>query len=176
MQSGDDTKRSALCQVYATCNLQHATCNTLHAAQVVDTLPQRRSLCSLKSLACLKHVCATWAQRLPCHLRTTALLGSLPTAFCRCRCRCHCCWLLAAGCSLLDCQEFPRTLIATSQHWLLSKNDKGIPFSVCSFITPFVRCCTNEGAHNTLSIDCAALQKAFQSTIYRTAPKKRSTR
>lgn len=123
--------------------MQHAKCNTQHThicsrQQAVKI--QRRSLAS--SSHNLKHVYDAWAQRLPCYLRTVALLGSLPSGF----------WLLPSWLLLLpvyarfwlplplllDCQEFPRTLIATSQHSVASQSDKEIPFH-CSFITPFVR-------------------------------------
>lgn len=79
---------------------------------------------SLGSLSrSLKHVYAAWAQRLPCYLRTSALLGSLPCCLTDCCCCClagHLPLQPALPCPLADCQEFPRTLIATSQHSVAS--------------------------------------------------------
>lgn len=46
-----------------------------------STEAQVGSSCSQLKLLVLKHVYAAWAQRLPCYLRISALLGSLP---------CHC--------------------------------------------------------------------------------------
>lgn len=100
-----------------------------HATKVVDTHSQRRSLASLRlslSLspallfkARIRRVGPTTSV-LFTHQRVAWLAACLPPAA---SCRC-----------LLDCQEFPRTLIATSQR------DKEIPSSGCSFITPFMRC------------------------------------
>jgi len=58
-------------------SVPHAICNMQYIQYIQYAVEiQRRSLAS--SSHTLKHVYDAWAQRLPCYLRTVALLGSLP--------------------------------------------------------------------------------------------------